>query len=158
MTRFTHFRAAALAFFCAVSGAAAAAPPTIFLSCPVTGVASGGDGVPEPISETVEVEVEEDQWLTIVLYGRSFDHFMSAEDLETDGIISTGKNHSRGHVWDLTVNIRYVDTKRAYEATVAINRISGLFRYSRKGVTSSGEPFEVVARGTCIKRSAKRKF
>ncbi|WP_208513169.1 hypothetical protein [Variovorax paradoxus] len=138
-------------------GTAVAAPPTIYLSCTVNGVGVFEEEV-EKISETVEVEVEEKPWLTIVLRGEQLGQYLSAEDIEDGDIRSTAiSNRSNGDEWNLTV--RTVNAgQRNYVASVRINRINGSFTYSRKGTTKSGMSFDDNVVGTCTKRSRTRKF
>lgn len=157
MNKFFCTQVTALSLLCFALGSAAAASPTIYLSCRVNGVSTFGEKI-EDISETVEVEVEEKPWLTIVLRGPTIAQFLSSEDLDDSGLTSTAlHNRSRRDVWDLstkTVN----PGKRTYVSTLKINRVNGSFSYSREGATTSGISFDERVAGACVKRSAVRQF
>lgn len=157
MNRLFRDRAAALLVLCAASGLAGAAPPTIYLSCRAAGASTYGDEM-KRILETVEVEVEEKPELTILLAGPTIAQFMSSEYLEDSGISSTPlSNRTRRDVWNLTTRTVGV-RQRNYVSSLKINRVNGVFSYSREGTTSTGVSFSDHVSGTCTKRDKELKF
>lgn len=142
---------------CIAFGSASAAPQTIYLSCTVTGTRTVDDEQTK-LSETVGVEVVEKPILSIALRGKYVGNFLSAEDIEVEGIRSKAiSNRSGSDVWDLSSKTIEAG-KRTYVSSVTINRVTGLLSYSREGTTDSGLSFGDRVAGTCTKQSRARKF
>lgn len=138
---------------CAVSVSAA---PAALLRCPVTGSFTTAT-YEDRISETIEVEVDEDQWLSIDIRGPTLDRFVTARSgTSKSGLTTVATNRSTADVWEL-IN----DLSRAgntYTQAVRIDRRTGSFSYSQFGNLPSGRSVQTTASGVCAKQSIERKF
>ena len=93
------FRTAAAGFAtpCVVAVQAA----QLLLHCPVTGTTAGRD-FEERIAEAIEVEIDEEQWLTINVRGRSLTAFLTAKSAsKPNGNTIVARNLSNEKVWEL---------------------------------------------------------
>jgi hypothetical protein len=150
-------RALALFMLLVAIGQAIAAPPTIYLSCSVSGVNTLGDEL-DKLSEIVEVKVDEKPWLSISLHGEQISQIFSSKDIADGDLTSTAiSNRSNSDQWDLTTKIVNTGT-RTYTTSVKIDRVNGSFTYHIAGTTNSGLSFDTNVAGTCTKRNRARKF
>lgn len=143
---------------CAVASSAATASESVFLRCDVKGfIAFNADE--KPVAETVAVEVvDEDGRLNIDVAGRDVAGVLMSRDMENGEAKMTGKNLSRDHEWYLVSNGNLKDRQISLQTSVRINRLSGTFSFTQRGVIKKTQHLRVVADGTCIKQDPERKF
>ncbi|MBN8758632.1 hypothetical protein, partial [Variovorax sp.] len=67
-------------------------------------------------------------------------------------------NLSRDHDWYLVSNVKLKDRQASFETSVRINRLSGAFSFTQRGVIKKTQHLKIVADGTCIKQEPERKF
>ncbi|WP_295176646.1 hypothetical protein [Variovorax sp. SCN 67-20] len=143
---------------CAAASSFAAASDSVFLRCDVEGFIALDDAE-KPLAETVAVEVMgEDGRLNIDIAGRDVAAVLMSRDMENDKAKMAGKNLSRDHDWYLVSNVKLKDRQASFETSVRINRLSGAFSFTQRGVIKKTQHLKIVADGTCIKQEPERKF
>ena len=143
---------------CAAASSVATASDSVFLKCDVKGFIALNDDE-KPVAETVAVEVVgEDEELSIDIAGRDVAAVLMSRDIDTGKGKITGKNLSRNHDWYLVSGVKLKDRQASLETSVRINRLSGAFAFTQRGVIKKTQHLRVVADGTCIKQDPERKF
>ncbi|ODU11667.1 MAG: hypothetical protein ABS94_33480 [Variovorax sp. SCN 67-85] len=100
----------------------------------------------------------EDGRLNIDIAGRDVAAVLMSRDMENDKAKMAGKNLSRDHDWYLVSNVKLKDRQASFETSVRINRLSGAFSFTQRGVIKKTQHLKIVADGTCIKQEPERKF
>jgi hypothetical protein len=143
---------------CAAASSVATASDSVFLRCDVKGFVAFDDAE-KPVAETVAVEVVgEDGRLNIDIAGRDVAAVLMSRDMESGEAKMTGKNLSRDHEWYLVTNMKIKDSQDSFQTSVRINRLSGAFAFTQRGVIKKTRHLKIVADGICIKQDAERKF
>ena len=143
---------------CAAASSVAIASEPVFLRCDVKCLITVNDDE-KPVAEAVAVEVvDEDGTLSIDIAGRDVAGVLMSRDMENGEVKMTGKNLSRDHEWYLVNNTNVKDRQASFQTSVRINRLSGTFAFTQRGVIRKTHHLRIVADGTCIKQDPERKF
>lgn len=154
-------RAALAGLLLLIAATPVCAAPTI-LECTINGSKSNSNpNSNTPVSETLEVQVNEDhpeKFMT--LNGLSANFVVASSTLPFSSSKTVGQNRSTKDVWDMESKHtgKYTGTDYVQDTAMRINRRTGAISASNHTQFADGFWTKFDATGNCVAQSATRKF